>query len=100
MKLLACFKIITYPVSVVHSEKITVPSAAALTGVPSLATTSIAKCLFSELNNWETFPLTGAKNTIFNLSCDSSDKGKRSLLSIFSLKIESCLVASSVLSSI
>jgi len=51
IKLLACFNIITYPVSVVHSEKITVPSAAALTGVPTLVTTSIAKCLFSELKD-------------------------------------------------
>ena len=40
---LACFKIRTYPVSMVHPEKITVPSAIALIGSPVLAVISTAK---------------------------------------------------------
>ena len=51
----------TYPVSAVHSEKITVPSATAFTGVPTLATMSMAKWLFSELNVCDTVPVIGAK---------------------------------------
>jgi hypothetical protein len=36
---------ITYPVSIVHPEKITVPSATAFTGAPIFAVISTAKCL-------------------------------------------------------
>ena len=91
----------TYPVSAVHSEKITVPSATAFTGVPTLATMSMAKWLFSELNVCDTVPVIGAKNTTFALFWSaSSSNGKRSLLSTFCLNRESCWEASSVRSSI
>jgi len=57
----------TFPVVEVHSEKITVPSATAFTGVPSSVAISMAKCLSFALYPCVIFPLMGDVKTKFLL---------------------------------
>ena len=79
--------------SIVHPEKITVPSAVAFIGSPVLAVISTAKCFDVASNFLEILPFKGAKKTTLTLLCLFFYRENRLSRSILSLNNESSLEA-------